>query len=338
MAHEKTWQFAMNQAFGDVSSVHNQGAWWTWFVVQALLGRVPLTDASGAAIASPQGLWTIAGSSDGVTAGMDGVDRWGSTFDATKFVWGANTSAARSWVVLQAPAAFGSYWLTIDLVGTDGEYCILFGAWAAPTGGSTTARPTSTVEQYVGSSGTSPRPWSDTATVVGRHAHLILATDGSFFVLQSIDGSGKFQGYITSHKIMDTKLGDTYPHGVLFSNFATGGAFIGSDLNTNGSTANWSSNNNSGPVGGNLAGLSTPTGSLTFSVFNGGVDTLDNTYNDWPIYFIPSTLRTIKGRFADWRWTHGDPNKDGMVYPLTGTPTDMRVGGTWVPCNQAPSL
>jgi hypothetical protein len=57
-------------------------------------------------------LWTCVGSSDGTTAALDGVDRWGTAvFDNTKIV-SANNNAPHSWIILQNTTL--AYQLLID--------------------------------------------------------------------------------------------------------------------------------------------------------------------------------------------------------------------------------
>jgi len=57
------------------------------------------TDSTGGAV-TPSNWWTVSGSCDGSTSGMDGVDRW--TTDA-KVLWVSPTTAAGSWIVLRQP-------------------------------------------------------------------------------------------------------------------------------------------------------------------------------------------------------------------------------------------
>lgn len=89
----------------------------------------------------PQNPIIIKGSSNAVTAGLDGVDRWGANGD---LVATTSSSAARSWLLMRNAA--GAEYL-IDLVSTGASaetthYSLYFSASGSFSGGTTTARPT----------------------------------------------------------------------------------------------------------------------------------------------------------------------------------------------------
>jgi len=84
--------------------------------------------------------WTVKGSSDSVTAGMDGVDRW---TDYTKLVWSSNFS----WIVLERTAAGGAgkdFELLIVCTNSNAQYGSVHGSWAGFTGGTINTAPTAT--------------------------------------------------------------------------------------------------------------------------------------------------------------------------------------------------
>lgn len=95
--------------------------------------------------------WTVVGSSNGVAAGLDGVDRWSANAD---IVWGASGSA-HSWIVMRMGgfSAANSFEILISTRGsfaTSYEQIGILAAWDVDfSGGSTTADPTSANSQNI---------------------------------------------------------------------------------------------------------------------------------------------------------------------------------------------
>lgn len=91
------------------------------------------------------GAWTVVGSCDGTTYGMDGVDR---LTDYTKFI--AHATTAHSWIILQQPAmglAPGYYQLLIDLKVASHSYANFAVSFSVGfSGGTTIVRPTASDE------------------------------------------------------------------------------------------------------------------------------------------------------------------------------------------------
>src|SRR5512146_2064622 len=93
----KTWQFKVNQA------TKYQGTFAATFqAVMFALKQSLITFAL-----QP---WTVVGSSDGATAGLDAVDRWSA---ANKLVQAADASA-HSWIVLKQTGVAANFQVCID--------------------------------------------------------------------------------------------------------------------------------------------------------------------------------------------------------------------------------
>ena len=131
-ALQKTWQFKVNQDLNGANWITDR---------QRLLRTIKNGLIDGGTFTVP---WTVSGSSNGATAGMDGNDRWAANGDV---VWN-NTGAAHSWIVLRQAALGANTELLISCNTKDQGNNPLFltvllavgGVGFA--GGSTTADPT----------------------------------------------------------------------------------------------------------------------------------------------------------------------------------------------------
>ena len=127
---EKTWQFAPNLLVSAQNGIA-QAQYLMWQFHNAVI-NFPLNP------------WTVAGSCNSSSAGMDGVDRW-TSYASLKW-----STAAHSWIVYNHPSGVQ---ILFDHDTGAGE--LTYSAWspgALFTGGSTTAPPTATDLKYGGSS------------------------------------------------------------------------------------------------------------------------------------------------------------------------------------------
>lgn len=130
--HVKTWQMAT--PLGSTLCMPAGAAAWPCKYVDTLT-RFPLFP------------WQCLGSSDGVTAGMDGVNRWLTSANLVNVAW--PSSSPRSWIVLKNPATGVSWCFHLqpnNTPGADAEMGISISS--SFTGGSTTARPTAPDELF----------------------------------------------------------------------------------------------------------------------------------------------------------------------------------------------
>ena len=125
---EKTYEFVVNQRVDQVTyntelSMHQK---MMWDIKETLTG---FTNAA----------WTVAGSSDGTTAGMDATDRWVAYTDLT---WNTGN---HSWIVLTR-AAGGQIVIDLDISSATPQQAFIYASVSGGfTGGSISARPTATV-------------------------------------------------------------------------------------------------------------------------------------------------------------------------------------------------
>lgn len=322
---EKRWQFDINHAYDTPTTASDMTKYALWYFKAFLCGQI-----GGATL----GLWTVVGSSDSVTGGMDGLDRWGAAFDASKLVR-AYSNVAHSWIVLRSPSIKGAYYyLLLEWKSSDDQNFSPQMSVGLPTGGSNTTPPTMPSPAAAPSSGTSTTITSGT-NPGAMHLHAGLATDGSFFVLVSRDNAGKFISGHIGMWLGNAKPTDLYPfffHSVGDGTLSTGyGGSNSYNLSTIGGGYMVAPDNS---AAGSWAGVFPQTTNLP-----AGSDPFDSSYLDFPIFVGASTTayRSLRGRLQDVAYFPGGAGT-GTVDSTPGAPTYMVVGYQWFPTNQAPSL
>jgi hypothetical protein len=155
------------------------------------------TGSTGPNSRDPASVWTCLGSSNGVAGGLDGVDRWGSSFNAANLVW-ASDGVAHSWIALQNTAL--GVQLVIDLQSSATSILFAFVPISQPfsggSGGTVSSRP-SRIAFEVNWNYTSANVanwfsgWiADTTTGLNQRSQFLCAADGSFFFFVTRDGLG----------------------------------------------------------------------------------------------------------------------------------------------------
>jgi hypothetical protein len=356
MATEKIWQYCLNNHLADYSSVAALSKSNVLALKNGLMGNgVSFLNQSGAAIGSPQGLWTMYASCDSVTAGTmnDGVDRIGA--DATKLV--RNTAGnAHSWFVLKSPLMStptfqpGANFYLIGDVAAAGDQLMINYYWSksAPTGGSTTARPTATDEMGFSNTGT----YQNDNTATNTWWHLMLTTEGSFIYFAAKSGLGIPHYGAVFLLLSDTTAIEQYPIYAMNVYYAAGWGALGATwwfLWSNNATGNgnWGNRIYDGSAL-STAGVAYPMrGSLNNSnwidFLNSGFTTAQGDRAtgkspEFPMwaYTFTTNLYQYKGRIPDLMW--GQSNLSpvvGCTDPLSGSPTSINMGGVWIPTNSA---
>lgn len=153
--------------------------------------------------------WTVVGSCDSATAGIDAVDRW-SVY--TNLVWhtGAN---AKSWIVLKNTGIAANWQVCFHLITNSAAAPYFMEIVVSPssgfTGGSTTARPTAADEVVIRPSATSNWVSNFSGGFTTIH-HVMKSTDGEVTRIV-ICNAGKVVGYLSFEKSADPVTGWTAP-------------------------------------------------------------------------------------------------------------------------------
>lgn len=326
---DRTWQTAIDITPQDQTTLTASGKSMFWFLVEALLGN------AGAGFT--QGLWTCYYSCDSSVAGSanDGVDRIGSTYNATKIVR-ATAGSAHSWIVLKSPATMGrlgneQYYLTLSYEGSYDYGAVMALSKAAPTGGTTTARPTATDEIAVTVGGMLPF-----TTNANFRITMQLATSGDWWIGGAKNGSGLMNSFIACLSLMAPVggFGNDYFAVVLivgYSSITPGG------MGYNNSIYSRNAANSGAGVPVMIGPVSGGGGAIVLTLILLGGDALNASSPRYPIYIFENTSSNyaFRGRLPDMMW--GCRNQQpgfaaGALMP------QCLLGDMWLPLTQVPLL
>lgn len=288
MAYERNWFFDPNVVYTPAVA-SDMTRYQLWRLAALLTGKTGAT----------QGLWTVLGSSDSVASGMDGVDRWGATFDPAKLVFSAG--GARSWIVLRSPVVVSGgqnryTYLLLTCNVAAGSSVTMRVASAAPTGnGSTTTDPTfdgSVVSLFSSAN-------INNATTAQIRFFGALSASGDFYFLGMRVGSGQVQFGVLGSSVVAPKANDIFPFYVSAAYAAS--ASVLSNI-TAPSLLVTSTNPSHLPAATYTCGVLNPSFYGNGSSTNfGGTDNIDGTVPDFPFYVVtsPASLPSIRGRLPD---------------------------------------
>ena len=292
MAYERTWQFLPVQGPRVTTSAQDANAWWLWNIKAFLTGQI-----GGAT----QGLWTVAGSSDGTTFGMDGVDRWTASYNSSLIPFGVGVGV-RGWCVLTRSVGGQQLWLTLanGSNAASGTCYWVSLSGAVPAGGTTTVSPQSTIVLGGQSYGqlsilTYSADVTNTRRIAGG-----LTTTGDFWMVGTI--LGEVTDGVLFQKPFGTKVNDQWPfylHAVPYYAGNSSYPFAGTCL--------WSTNPGVGSSGatryynsstGAVNALAQPPAYVL-------LDASDISLFDWPLWVYTGNSATpsaihARGRLSDF--------------------------------------
>lgn len=280
--------------------------------------------------------WTVEGSSDGVTAGMDGVDRWGSTFDTSKLVV---AGSERSWIVLKSPATFtdGPIYVCLHIApvftGLAQQIAV-----TPFTGGSINAPPTSTTFRNAAANDAYFQLLVTAPGVTNLRAHYTVDSEGHFRFFMSQNGSGLVNGFFGVEEISQgTRSTDVAKWGVWW--------FSGQNIPGYGGYWNyytrligqWHRLSYVTPVGGGISTLVDRNAVAS----DGLVQVIPayasiDTQTDGGGYFGPALDWGIKGMIRD--------TFRGFTMPLSALPAVGAIeqwhliSGVWIPITAKPTF
>lgn len=336
MSTSKQWYTSANLALADSTTANRCAHSSIWGFGAMLLGN--LSGTNGPEGARPGTCyWTLEGSSNSTTAGIDTTDRLHFAGSFTDADWiRANAGTAHTWFVIKSPTALldGPWYFCFDYIGpTNDQTCSIIVSKNVFSGGSTTARPTSTGESVA----TSVQFCSTTAGA-GK-IHLNIDANGNFRWLRSRNGTGYFDTYISMEGLVEYHTVDPARTFCLTHFLDSGRGVMGVSptcnirgLSTNGTTA----------LTGSDAGIADiwfyPT-SITLSSYT-STNVLDSTVDSIPccyLYENTAGRKGMRGRYPDM-WECGSQVAVGSVFPSVGNIERVLLGSKMIAMSVAPSL
>ncbi len=338
MSLSKTWYTSGNYALASTGTATLCAQSTIWGILAMLTGSQSGTD--GPEGARPSGCyWTLVGSSNGTTAGIDATDRLHLAGSFTTGDWVRNTAGnAHSWCVLRSPAGLldGPWYLCFDYIGPSndqtGSFVISKNVFS---GGSTTARPTSTGESVaIG------QQFCSTTAGAGK---LYLSTDanGGFRILRSRNGTSYFDFVLAIEPTVEYHSGDA-ARTFMWSDFRDTGSGVMLDssnsvvmrgLCSDGTTAITSTNLNMAGIYLRPQSQSLGSNATTLNVVDSTLDMYPSIY----IYDSTNSKKGGRGRLPDM-WQVGAQVVPGSTVPSTGSPERIVFGSFAMAGSVAPSL
>lgn len=336
MPTSKQWYTSANLAIADSSTASRCAHSSIWGFGAMLLGN--LSGTNGPEGARPSSCyWTLEGSSNSITAGIDTTDRLHFAGAFTDADWiRANAGTAHTWFVIKSPSAVldGPWYFCFDYIGpTNDQTCTIAFSKNVFSGGSTTARPTSTNESVLTSF-----QFCSTTAGAGK-IHLNIDANGSFRWLRSRNGTGYFDTYISVESLVEYHTVDPCRTfcSLQFLDSGRGVMGISPTVNIRGMSLNGTSATGNNEV--LIVDLWFYPASITMGAYT-TTNVLDATVDALPcVYVYENTAgrKGMRGRFPDM-WESGAQVATGSTFPSVGNIERVLLGSKMIAMSVAPSL
>lgn len=287
--------------------------------------------------------WTVEGSSDSVTAGMDAVDRWGTTFDATKIV-NDGYSDPRSWIVLKGPGVTPFYVLIAAQSQTTNtpDYTRIHISWstAAFTGGTTTVLPSNTKPFGYATTGTSSGAiFCDSASLsgswrlnfvtsaAGHHAYIIVKNGGGIAACQSFLSLWPVKGHVS----------DQTPYIGILNFLAAGSAKANPVWLTNNWTRGYLDSGQSETAVVYPVAATSSTQPATDRIQS--INPVSSKWDEWPtgVVGLSTGFEVYRGQLEDVGFLSSAAPL-GTTWPVGGPVERVNIGGMLIPMGYPPTL
>lgn len=307
-ALEKTWWTRANIPFPDTTTAANVCKSWFFNLKNVLINATTTGTASTTTgTRAAASVWSVVSSSNGTTASAG--DLWGTTFDSTKLVQAASTSA-HSWIILQNSNL--GYQMLIDLnsaTTTYGRICFTKTSDPFVVAGTPTQSPSAPSEGWI--AGTTVNTTSQNAVIISdttsgtsHYSHISVASTGEFYFLTSRISTGIFNSFIGFVKFSDGPAGDTRNYVTVFQ---SGGSTRGvPEALTSLALGMRRTPNGSLLTLGGIQSVQTMGGT---SMAAYPIDNVSNKYNVFPNNHMCLAPQVAwSGRIPDMYYIHAAPN------------------------------
>lgn len=297
---------------------------WAWCA--CLVGTI--TGGTVGPEGPPPTIGTVMGSSDGVTAGMDGNDRGlaSAVFNPAKWVRAQSGTQARSWIVIK----IGNNWLLLDYVGAGDDRLFVYASRSPYSGGSITARPTAPNE-FPSSTGVGLIVSEGVAPTLNTRAHYV--TDGveTFIFRTSRDGSGNFNLFFAGIELSNPPPGATMNWGFSSQFTSQGGRAVPNISNLDFTTRN----HNDTAIPGNGGVRRMQYGSSNQAL---GANLANEARFDALPLDVCYSASGWRGDFPDIYFIGSSGPPVGASYPSTGAQRFVVAGELMIPSSVVPIL
>lgn len=321
MSRTRTWYSDIDVALPDVSTVQKSCHSAHHIFKEMLLGGVAGTHGwEGAAPSSSN--WTLDNTCDSSSTSSSDL-LGGATFTDAKWVRAAAASPHTWWTAHNS----GLYICCDYSSGADQTMNVYF-ALSAFTGGTTTARPTSTTEWTVVNGSAAQSFWS--ANAAAGKMSMCRDSTGGFYVICYQTSQSPTPGFFMTAQLVDQACAaDTAPYFSCATN-SFGGTILNTSLTGAGRNAP-----NTASVNVQLGLLGFPSGTLTGIVTALNADSKGKQYA-CELAYASGTTAGDKGRLTDaaWSGTLGA----GRIEPSTGNVERCLINGMWIPFSVYPSF
>lgn len=335
MPLSRQWYDSKNKALADTSTaLRSHASQWHNFMRQITGASHGTSGPAGAPPASAD--WSVHSShACGVAAGAG--NNFSAAFVASEWLRAA-AGSSHAWIVFESPATItdGPVYLTISLGTSSDQNAVIKISKTAPSGGTTTADPTSATEVTYGTS----QQTHPNTTTAGK-THLVMDADGNFYFFSSKNGGapGYCHFFLSVCSLVNTAAGDSNRF-MLACQYLDSGRGVPSCLNTisvrglhyDGSAGSPTSSFNIGYIA--ASGSTSMAQQLT--QLNAANSKVDGIEGGW-VFDTLTSFMGVRGQFPDFLYcTTGAAT--GAGDPSGVAPTRVVYGGAILPSEVVPAF
>lgn len=307
----------------------SSGAYATWLLKACLCGELTLYKVGTVPVSSPsiQGKWTVHQSCDG--SSVSGTDLW----TGPAVAYGASPTP-HAWVVLESPSNLGPLYFCIDMNNASSGRASFALSRTAPTGGTTTDRPTA-ADEISWLSDDDGKLGNDLSSSV--RAFFGMNELGEFYFFTSYNDLGTFYFRCVIKGLVGTKQYDAFPVIAIVTNLALTKNAISPGTT---SIAKTRTQNNLANRSVSISFLGNSSATSASSLY-----LMDKVSLEWasyqPLWFVNNVNSySIRGSWTDVRWCPEsiDDTGDGAVFPSVSAIDSMSCGNFLFPAYTMPCL
>lgn len=332
MGLSRTLYSSINKALADTSTALRSHASEVHNFMRQITGASHGTSGVNGAPPSSSN-WTVH-SSHACGVGAGAGNNFSAAFTAAEWLRAA-AGSTHAWIVFQSPSTLlgGTHYVTVSLGTASDQNAVYKISRTAPSGGTTTADPTSAVESTYGT-GQQTHP---TGTTAGK-THLVIDADGNFMFWCSKNGSTYTNLWLAVFGTVEAHAGDSYKTflAVSFLDSGRGAPAMTSTITVRGLHLDGTAISTTNVHIAYLAVNSSSSLQAAVTQLHGS----DSTVDAFPCAYVVSTaagLMGSRGRIPDV-WLVGTGQANAAGDPSGAAPTRVSLGGLTTAMDVIPVL